>query len=45
MKALRGYGYTGTCAHGDKMITDTIDHYYAPVLLRQRSVYGEGDLG
>lgn len=28
-----GYGYTGTCAHGDDMIVDTIDKYYAPLLV------------
>lgn len=28
-----GYGYTGTCAHGDDMIVDTIERYYAPELI------------
>lgn len=28
-----GYGYTGTTAYGDEMITDTIDRYYAPELI------------
>ncbi|UKS30862.1 mandelate racemase/muconate lactonizing enzyme family protein [Paenibacillus sp. HWE-109] len=32
-EGIVGYGYTGTCANGDQMIADTIDHYYAPVLL------------
>lgn len=28
-----GCGYTGTCAQGDEMIAETIEHYYAPVLM------------
>lgn len=28
-----GYGYTGTCALGDELITKTIDQYYAPLLI------------
>ena len=44
-KALLAYGYTGTCAHGDDMIVDTIDKYYAPLSDWQRSVYGKGTMG
>ena len=33
MKGYVGYGYTGTCAHGDDMIVDTIERYYAPELI------------
>ena len=32
-EGVTGYGYTGTCAHGDDMIADTIDKYYAPILI------------
>ncbi len=32
-EGITGYGYTGTTAFGDKMITDTIDLYYAPELM------------
>ncbi|SDX74333.1 mandelate racemase/muconate lactonizing enzyme family protein [Paenibacillus sp. CF384] len=32
-EGITGYGYTGTTAKGDEMIADTIDRYYAPVLI------------
>lgn len=32
-EGIVGYGYTGTTAHGDEMIADTIDRYYAPELI------------
>lgn len=32
-EGIVGYGYTGTCAFGDELITATIDQYYAPILL------------
>src|SRR5690606_4639013 len=32
-EGLIGYGYTGTCAYGDEMIAETIDNYYAPLLI------------
>ncbi len=32
-EGLTGCGYTGTCAYGDEMITQTIERYYAPELI------------
>lgn len=34
-EGIFGTGYTGTCAKGDELIVDTIDRYYAKVLLGQ----------
>ncbi len=34
-EGIFGTGYTGTTANGDEMIVDTIDRYYAPVLVGQ----------